>query len=120
MSVYQRFSTITAALEAFAAGACRRHVEIDGHVIDLVQAMAEQGRVREEPTGELVGELSLMWSTPTGRLVQITVPPSREDHDRAVAANVAAWLHGGADAVKVVRGEPGPMCPCCLRPEVLP
>ena len=46
---YQPFANLPAALAAFAAGRCRRHVEIDGHVIDLVQAEAEARRVREEP-----------------------------------------------------------------------
>ncbi len=49
MSAPQRFATIAAALEAFAAGRCKRWVSVDGHQIDLVQAQAEAGRVREEP-----------------------------------------------------------------------
>ncbi len=49
MSAPQQFATIAAALEAFAAGRCKRWVSVDGHQIDLVQAQAEAGRVREEP-----------------------------------------------------------------------
>ncbi len=49
MSAPQQFATITAALEAFAAGRCRRWVSVDGHQIDLVQAQAEAGRVRDDP-----------------------------------------------------------------------
>ena len=49
MSAYQTFVDLPAALADFAAGLCRRHVRIDGHVIDLVQAAAEASRVREEP-----------------------------------------------------------------------
>ena len=49
MSAPQQFATITAALKAFAAGRCKRWVSVDGHQIDLIQAQAEAGRVREEP-----------------------------------------------------------------------
>ncbi len=52
MSAPQQFATITAALTAFAAGRCTRWVSVDGHQIDLIQAQAEAGRVREEP-GEI-------------------------------------------------------------------
>ena len=40
MSCYQSFPDPPTAQAAFAEGRCRRHVEIDGHVIDLVQAAA--------------------------------------------------------------------------------
>ena len=48
---YQTFADLASALVAFGAEPkqCRRHVRIDGRVIDLLQAQAEVGRVREEP-----------------------------------------------------------------------
>lgn len=52
MSAYQTFANLPAALADFAAGLCRRHVRIDGHVIDLVQAAAEAGRRRADPVSE--------------------------------------------------------------------
>ena len=115
MSVYQSFPTAAAALEAFAAGACRRHVEIDGHVIDLVQAMAEQGRVREEP----------------GPPPAAFIPNVPADWDLCVEANVRAALLGRFDCdlppparsevpVQAARAKPGPLCPCCLRSEAAP
>ena len=116
MSTYWTFANLPAALAAFAAGHCRRHVEIDGHVIDLVHAEAEARRVREEPTGEFVGSLSLMWLSGSGALVPITTSPSREDHDRAVAANIAAWLQNGTDAVKAIHAAPVGLTPVELPP----
>ena len=108
MSVYQSFPSSAAALEAFAAGRCRRHVEIDGHIIDLVQAVAEQGRVVVDK----------------GRAVTPVLLPRmpRDKHDECVAREVA-WelsLASFDERTPVVRPKPGPVCPCCLRPEVVP
>lgn len=101
MSKPQEFATITAALEAFAAGRCKRWVRVDRHQIDLVQAQAEAGRLREEP-----GAIR---------------PAPLYDH-ALVAKNIAAEL---ARAVEVlpelaVPSEPAPdasadRCPWCSR-----
>ena len=109
MSVYEKFTTTSAALVAFALGQCRRHVEIEGHVIDLVQAMAEQSRPVVEPEPMPATALIL----------------DAEDHaawDRNVASNVRNALAGlyigePAEEVEYARPKPGPLCPCCLRPE---
>jgi hypothetical protein len=113
VSVYQRFPTTAAALVAFALGECRRHVEIDGHVIDLVQAVAEQGRAEVEPDplpesgADLSAEARAVW-------------------DATVAANVRNALTGhylgdpADEADRVARAKPGPICPYCLRAEAAP
>jgi hypothetical protein len=110
MSVYQSFPTAAAALEEFAAGRCRRHVEIDGHVIDLVQAAEERGRVMLEPE-----------AVPTA--TNDLSPEARAVWGRTVAANVRNALTGhylgdpADESDRVMRAKPGPLCPCCLRAE---
>lgn len=94
MSAPQRFATVAAALEAFAAGRCKRWVMVEGHQIDLVQAQAEAGRVREEPlflmgVPVIVAEPGQL---PPGCDAMFVAPMPRDLHDEMVAANVAAEL----------------------------
>lgn len=49
MSAPPKFATLPDAIAAYLAGRSRRWAEVDGWQIDLVQAAAEAGRVREEP-----------------------------------------------------------------------
>ena len=95
MSAPQKFPDLPAALAAYRAGTCRRWVEVDGWQIDLVQA-ADPSKVArpgaDEPRGYLAGSLSLVFVTSLGRVVPMSDPPSRDDHDRAVAANIADAL----------------------------
>lgn len=130
MSAYQTFDNLPAALADFAAGLCRRHVRIDGHVIDLVQAKAPCAPSRpgaDEPRGYLTGSLSLVFVTSLGRVVPISDPPDREAHDRAVVENIAAELARAAAPVELpplaepVLPAPPPdasayRCPWCSRP----
>jgi hypothetical protein len=90
MSAPQRFATVAAALEAFAAGQCRRWVSVEGHQIDLVQAQAEAGRVKEEPP-----DLRL-----SGERVRHGGDYVR-DHDASVARRVAAELARAAAPVEL-------------------
>lgn len=104
MSAYQTFDNLPAALAAFGAEPklCRRHVRIDGHVIDLVQAAAEASRVREEPAAIKPAPL----------------------YDRAlVAKNIAAELARASEVLPelAVPSEAAPdasayRCPWCSRP----
>ena len=95
MSAPQKFRDLPTALAAYRAGTCRRWVEVDGWQIDLVQA-AEPSKVArpgaDEPRGYLAGSLSLVFVTSLGRVVPMSDPPSRDDHDRAVAASIADAL----------------------------
>lgn len=107
MSCYQSFPDPPTAQAAFAEGRCRRHVEIDGHVIDLVQAAAEKERQREEPA--------------------VIVPPAPASiatailHDLDVARNVRAALAGDAPiepplAEPAIAAPPVECCRACGRP----
>lgn len=121
MSAYQTFDNLPAALAAFGAEPklCRRHVRIDGHVIDLVQAKAPCAPSRpgaDEPRGYLTGSLSLVFVTSLGRVVPMSDPPDREAHDRAVVENIAAELARAAPAELPPLAEPAlpaPPVECC-------
>ena len=131
MSAYQTFADLPAALAAFGAEPklCRRHVRIDGHVIDLVQAKAPCAPSRpgaDEPRGYLTGSLSLVFVTSLGRVVPMSDTPDREAHDRAVVENIAAELARAAAPVELPPlaepAIPAPpdasayRCPWCSRP----
>ena len=90
MSAPQRFASVAAALEAFAAGRCKRWVSVEGHQIDLVQAQAEAGRVREEPS-------AMAPHDPLGAFED--VGGSRHTWDGMVAVNVAAELARAANVL---------------------
>ena len=118
MSAPQRFASVAAALEAFAAGRCKRWVSVEGHQIDLVQAQAEAGRVREEPS-------AMAPHDPLGAFED--VGGSRHTWDGMVAVNVAAELARAAAPVELpplaepVLPAPPPdasayRCPWCSRP----
>jgi uncharacterized NAD(P)/FAD-binding protein YdhS len=92
MSAPQRFASVAAALEAFAAGRCKRWVSVEGHQIDLVQAQAEAGRVREEPAA-VRGTFAAM-------------PDAKAEHDARVARMTAIALARAALP-----------CPICKDPE---
>lgn len=49
MSAPPKFATLPDAIAAYRAGRSRRWAEVDGWQIDLEQAAAEAGRVRDEP-----------------------------------------------------------------------
>ena len=109
MSVYDSYTTIAKALAAFALGKCRRHVEVGGHVIDLVQAVAEEGRAVVEPEEMPFARAALSYE-------------ARDAWDQTVASNVRNALAGlyisePAEALEYARAKPAPVCPCCLRPE---
>ena len=109
MSAPQQFATITAALKAFAAGRCKRWVSVDGHQIDLVQAQAEAGRVREEPT--ISPFVISQWAS-----------GDREAHDYTAARNVLAELARAAHvlpelaAPEMPAPQPVECCRACGRP----
>ena len=101
MSAPQRFASVADALEAFAAGRCKRWVSVDGHQIDLVQAQAEAGRVREEPL--FLMSLPVIVAEP-GQLspgcdAMFVAPMPRDLHDEMVSANVAAELARAANVL---------------------
>ena len=100
MSVYEKFTTTSAALAMFALGKCRRHVEVGGHVIDLVQAASPCVPSRPED------DRAPMVPSHGDR------PLTREEHDQIVALCVPAALTSVA-----VMAKPAPVCPYCLRPE---
>ena len=126
MSAPQKFRDLPTALAAYRAGTCRRWVEVDGWQIDLVQA-AEPSKVArpgaDEPRGYLAGSLSLVFVTSLGRVVPMSDPPSRDDHDRAVAANIADALRAEATveelpplAEPAISDASAYRCPWCSRP----
>lgn len=124
MSTYQSFPDLPAAQAAFAAGLCRRHVRVDGHVIDLVQARDEAGRAREEPiVGRLVGSFSLMYVSASGALAPVSVPPDCEAHDRGVERAIAEELARAAapevlPALAVPEVATVDLCRACGRPMI--
>ena len=111
MSKPEEFPNVAAALEAFAAGRCKRWVSVEGHQIDLVQAQAEAGRVREEPGGF------------DGSKTTVDLPEHAcEAWDRCVAQNVAAELARASGVLpelavpEVPAPPPVECCRACGRP----
>lgn len=113
MSKPEEFPNVAAALEAFAAGRCKRWVSVEGHQIDLLQAQAEAGRVREEP-GMMAPH------DPLGAFED--VGGSRHTWDGMVAANVAAELARASGVLpelavpEVAAPPPVECCRACGRP----
>jgi len=103
MSAPQSFPDLPAAIEAFAAGRCKRWVRVAGHQIDLLQAQAEASRVREEPAAIKPAPL----------------------YDRAlVAKNIAAELARASEVLpelavpEVPAATPVECCRACGRPMI--
>ena len=92
MSAPPKFAKLDEAIAAYRAGRSRRWAEVDGWQIDLEQAAAEEGRVREEP-GEVRGSFAAM-------------PDARAAHDARVARMTAIALARAALP-----------CPICNDPE---
>lgn len=116
MSAPPKFAKLADAIAAYREGRSRRWAEVDGWQIDLVQAQAEAGRVREEPP-----DLRL-----SGERVRHGGDYVR-DHDASVARRVAAELARAAAPVELPPlaepALPAPpddasayRCPWCSRP----
>lgn len=81
MSAPPKFATLPDAIAAYREGRSRRWAEVDGWQIDLEQAAAEEGRVREEPDGLPPPTLLSQWGA-----------VDRELHGRIIEQNIAAEL----------------------------
>lgn len=124
MSAPPKFATLPDAIAAYLAGRSRRWAEVDGWQIDLVQAQAEAGRVREEPlflmgVPVIVAEPGQL---PPGCDAMFVAPMPRDLHDEMVAANVAAELARAANVLpelavpEVAADASAHRCPWCSQP----
>lgn len=124
MSAPPKFATLPDAIAAYLAGRSRRWAEVDGWQIDLVQAQAEAGRVREEPlflmgVPVIVAEPGQL---PPGCDAMFVAPMPRDLHDEMVAANVAAELARAANVLpelavpEVAADASAHCCPWCSQP----
>lgn len=124
MSAPPKFATLPDAIAAYREGRSRRWAEVDGWQIDLVQAQAEAGRVREEPlflmgVPVIVAEPGQL---PPGCDAMFVAPMPRDLHDEMVAANIAAELARAANVLpelavpEVAADASAHRCPWCSRP----
>lgn len=124
MSAPPKFATLPDAIAAYLAGRSRRWAEVDGWQIDLEQAAAEAGRVREEPlflmgVPVIVAEPGQL---PPGCDAMFVAPMPRDLHDEMVAANVAAELARAANVLpelavpEVAADASAHRCPWCSQP----
>lgn len=124
MSAPPKFATLPDAIAAYREGRSRRWAEVDGWQIDLVQAQAEAGRVREEPlflmgVPVIVAEPGQL---PPGCDAMFVAPMPRDLHDEMVAANVAAELARAANVLpelavpEVAADASAHRCPWCSQP----
>lgn len=124
MSAPPKFATLPDAIAAYRAGRSRRWAEVDGWQIDLEQAAAEAGRVREEPlflmgVPVIVAEPGQL---PPGCDAMFVAPMPRDLHDEMVAANVAAELARAANVLpelavpEVAADASAHRCPWCSQP----
>lgn len=124
MSAPPKFATLPDAIAAYREGRSRRWAEVDGWQIDLVQAQAEAGRVREEPLF-LMGAPVIVaepGQLPPGCDAMLVAPMPRDLHDEMVAANVAAELARAANVLpelavpEVAADASAHRCPWCSQP----
>lgn len=124
MSAPPKFATLPDAIAAYREGRSRRWAEVDGWQIDLEQAHAEAGRVREEPlflmgVPVIVAEPGQL---PPGCDAMFVAPMPRDLHDEMVAANVAAELARAANVLpelavpEVAADASAHRCPWCSQP----
>jgi hypothetical protein len=124
MSAPPKFAKLADAIAAYREGRSRRWAEVDGWQIDLVQAQAEAGRVREEPlflmgVPVIVAEPGQL---PPGCDAMFVAPMPRDLHDEMVAANVAAELARAANVLpelavpEVAADASAHRCPWCSQP----